>query len=615
MEFKYTHKVNAKNHTRIQKRGGSTVEADNTRKTASQIEQERTQRVMEVVAQRASFYRANPNRFARDYLNLHLKLFQQILLVYFFTNTHIIFLASRGLGKTFMLAIFCVCKAILYPGSKIVVASKTRKQANQIIGKILTILVPNAPLLKQEIDWENTSDSLNNSKITFLNGSQILVVTANENARSERCHVLCVDEYRLVDEQTVVNTVLRRFMTAPRHPGYLDNPAYKHLAERNQELYASSCWYEEHEAFEKAKGYVASMVQRRPFFICGLPYQLAIKEDLLSREQVEEEKAEANFSETTWLMEMDCLWLGNDTGSFYNFKDITKNRILPYAWLPMSKRSSLKDNKFAIPVKMAHEKRIMSVDIALMASTKKKDNDATSIFINSMKKTDRRYVSNIVYSENVEGIRTDDLALKIRLMFDEYDCDYLAIDCKGLGIGVVDLLLKEQVDKHTGKVYGALNVLNNDDLAARCTDRKAPKVIWAIQGSSNFNSDATITLREAFVQGSIRLLQNEYEFEDMTSDINNWSKTLIEDRAAIKMPYLSTTLLVNELVNLNYEIRGSVVRVHERSGMRKDRYSSLAYNIYVAKEIERMEEKNKSRNGTEAIRSMFGYKQPDIIRR
>ena len=35
-----------------------------------------------------------------------------------------------------MLAVFCVCKAILYPGTWIVITSKTRGQANEVLGKI-----------------------------------------------------------------------------------------------------------------------------------------------------------------------------------------------------------------------------------------------------------------------------------------------------------------------------------------------------------------------------------------------------------------------------------------------------------------------------------------------
>lgn len=74
------------------------------------------------------------------------------------------------------------------------------------------------------------------------------------------------------------------------------------------------------------------------------------------------------------------------------------------------------------------EKRILSVDIALMTSKKRK-NDASAIFINQMLPTKAgRYVSNIVFADCHEGMHTADQALMIRKLFDEYECDYLVIE-------------------------------------------------------------------------------------------------------------------------------------------------------------------------------------------
>ena len=45
---------------------------------------------------RAAFYRENPHRFAKDYLGLELKMFQQIILVMMNFCTNSMFLAARG---------------------------------------------------------------------------------------------------------------------------------------------------------------------------------------------------------------------------------------------------------------------------------------------------------------------------------------------------------------------------------------------------------------------------------------------------------------------------------------------------------------------------------------
>lgn len=89
----------------------------------------RQDRILEGVAAWAAYYRANPNRFVADYLHIELRLFQKILIVMMNLSVVFVFIASRGLGKTYMCAIFCVFRAVMYPGTKICIASGTRGQA------------------------------------------------------------------------------------------------------------------------------------------------------------------------------------------------------------------------------------------------------------------------------------------------------------------------------------------------------------------------------------------------------------------------------------------------------------------------------------------------------
>lgn len=140
-------------------------------------------------------------------------------------------------GKSWLLAVFCCVRCILYPSSKICVASGTRGQSINILEKIKLELIPGSPLLKNEI--ENLLISSANAYVDFKNGSSIKVVTASDSARSNRANILLVDEFRMVNKDTI-ETVLRRFLTAPRMPGYLHNPKYAHLKERNKEVYLSS---------------------------------------------------------------------------------------------------------------------------------------------------------------------------------------------------------------------------------------------------------------------------------------------------------------------------------------------------------------------------------------
>lgn len=112
----------------------------------------------------------------------------------------------------------------------------------------------------------------------------------------------------MVDKNTI-DTVLKKFLTAPRSPGYLSNPKYAHLIERNCEMYMSSCWHQSHWCYDKAKSYYANMLDdKRKYFCVGLPYQLAIKENLLDRRAVEDEMAEEDFDSIAWSINKSVLF-------------------------------------------------------------------------------------------------------------------------------------------------------------------------------------------------------------------------------------------------------------------------------------------------------------------
>ena len=72
------------------------------------------------------FYRANPHRFATEYLGMGLFLFQSILLYMMDRSDTFLFIASRGLGKSYLISVYCCVRAILYPNSKIIIASATK---------------------------------------------------------------------------------------------------------------------------------------------------------------------------------------------------------------------------------------------------------------------------------------------------------------------------------------------------------------------------------------------------------------------------------------------------------------------------------------------------------
>lgn len=536
-------------------------------------------------------------------------------------SNYFCYIAARGQGKSFIVAIFCCVRCILYPGTKICISSGTKNQALQIISKKIQLeLMPNSENLRKEI--KKVTVTSGQAIVEFHNTSYIEVVVANDNARGGRANIFIFDEFRQIDID-VLNDVLKKYLASEREPEFLKTEKYKHLPkqekrkylDRNKQIYLSSAFFKDHWSYKEVQSICRNMLDdTKRYFVCGLPYELSIKEGMLNEDSVKDEMSNANFSSIKWSMEMECLWFGDVDGAFFDFDNIAKNRKIKYAMLPDSVSSKLANtSELKIPQKVPREIRILSADIALMSS-KKNHNDATAIFVNQMLPTKaNRFMNNIVYNEAMEGEPTDVQTLRIRKLFDEYECDYLVLDVKGLGIPIYDALAREIVDSETGEIYPPLSCCNNPELAERCSSKSAKKVIWAINASAKFNSDCAILLREAFRSGKIRLLESEYEAEETFSKISAYNKLNENDKLKLCEPYIGTTLLINELINLKHDETSGLVKISEKSGMRKDRYSSLSYNYWVACQLEsKLSRTWREPNPNQDVLTTFLYKAPKI---
>lgn len=311
---------------------------------------------------------------------------------------------------------------------------------------------------------------------------------------------------------------------------------------------------------------------------------------------------------------MKAEFWGVGDGSFFDYATVSKNRHIKYPMLPAAMASKLgNSNLIRIQPKQLGEIRLLSVDVALMSS-RRNNNDATSIFINQLMPTKSgRYTNNIVYCDVNEGWHTGDEALLVRRLYDEYQCDYIVLDANGVGLGVFDALVRDISDPETGEIYPALSCCNDPEMAMRCKSQGAEKVIWSVKASAQMNSDCAVLLREGFRSGKIRLLVNEYDAEELLGECPGFTKLSDLDKMKLLLPYVNTTLLIDELVRLRHEESGGRIKIQEGSGMRKDRYSSLSYSYYVATQLEA--KLNRRIWAEEAGADKFLYRAPKYSER
>lgn len=385
-------------------------------------------------------------------------------------------------------------------------------------------------------------------------------------------------------ELDIINKVLRKFLTAPRSPKYLDKPEFSHLLERNKEIYLSSAWYKMDWSWKKFLSYFKAMADGKKYFVCGLPYQLSIAENLLMKEQVLDEMGEEDFDPIGWEMEMGAMFYGENENAFFKFEDLQKNRSIMSAIYPKDFYGILKDSRFKYKAKKSGEIRIIACDIAGMAGA---DNDASAYSLLSLVPNSQGFERRLIYMESMTGGHTTTQAVRIRQLFDDFDCDYLVLDTMNMGLGIFDQLVQPLFDKDRNIEYDAWDCMNDSAMQERCMVQNAPQVIYSVKGNQQFNSDCAVSLRDNLRRGKFKLLVDDREGREYLLNLKGFANLPIEEQVKFEIPYKQTSALVNEMVNLEYEIRNNLIRVHEIKKRRKDRYSSVTYGNYFASELER----------------------------
>jgi hypothetical protein len=234
-----------------------------------------------------SFYRLNIHRFVDHYFGIELFFFQKILLFFMNINTFVMIVAARGLSKSFMIAIFACARCVLYPNTKVIIASGVKKQAKLIITEKIEKELMQYPNLAREI--KQVKSSSNDATVIFHNGSTIEAVTSSENSRGYRGNILILEEFRMIDEN-ILNTVLKPFLNVYRQPPYLKKEKYKHLTEENIELYISSAWYTSHWMWGAMQNARDMMLKGKDMMLFSLDYLTSLHHGLLSKKRMQKER-------------------------------------------------------------------------------------------------------------------------------------------------------------------------------------------------------------------------------------------------------------------------------------------------------------------------------------
>lgn len=547
-----------------------------------------------------TFWRRNMHRFAEDYLKITLYEYQRMAIYEMGVSNLICIIASRNNAKSFLIALYGCCRAILYPGTKIVIGSATRGQSKLIVtDKIENELMEWSPQLRREI--KNIKSNGQEVSVKFHNGSTITVFTANDNARGLRSHVAIREEFRQID-QMIDNKVISPFQTVRNRP-YIKLECYKNidiLKEEAVDIYLSSSWHDlSHWMWGIVDGAYKGMLKGDGSILLAFDESVTIHHGLKTMNYLIREKKKQD--PVTWKVEFLNLKVKDSASSFFTYSMLTKRQTLKQVFYPRDTMDYIsgKKNKYAIP-KQDGEIRIISNDIAFVAG-EKNDNSVYSCIRGIPESTTFENESNTIevghhfnrqypYIESNQIGDTTKQAIRIRQLYEDFDADYIVVDARNGGLQVIYSLQKVLYDEERKKEYPPLKCMNNDDYAKLCSDPNAKACIYAINATQSLNSDIATSFRINLTENKIDFLVNlNIAKDEILENDKNYTKSIsINDQVEFEIPFLETQAMISECAELQYEKlpQTGMIKIYEQGSNKKDRYTAASYGSYFLDQLE-----------------------------
>lgn len=559
---------------------------------------------LEAVIRWCTFQRRNLPAFVHHYFGIRMHPYQNIWL-YYLDNSHALsIIAARATAKSFVIGTFACAKCVLYPGIRIVIASATKGQARLIVKeKIQGILMQRSPNLAREI--EKVVDNQNSTEVIFKNGSRIVVVVANDNARGNRANVLILEEYRMIDKH-IKDSVLMPFVENYIPPFAMTHDEYSQFITNSFVIGISSSWRKSHWMWKEALGQMEDHYQKgASSFVLAADYSLSLKHNIKSENDIRRDKK--NFDPATFRIEYENEMLDETKNAFFTYELLERNQrpnVKPFFPRRTIDVLSKRKNPYDIP-KREGEIRLLVCDFAFV---ERRNNDNSCFLCMRLLPEMREYRANaedgsvirtktgyrrvVPYLEAMPGQDLFKQAVRIKQLYEDFNADYCVIDLRSAGLGIYDNLAKIIYDEERDKEYAPWVCFNDKTISERIRIEGAAEVIYAIEASAQMNSDIARLLRETLANGQIDFLQN---LEDAKQDLEEkypeyLASPSADDQLFFERPFLETQAMISETASLQYEVRQNsqsiLIKVHEQGAATKDRYSALSYGNWYADLLE-----------------------------
>lgn len=276
---------------------------------------------------------------------------------------------------------------------------------------------------------------------------------------------------------------------------------------------------------------------------------------------------------------MESKWSGTIEDAFFNGEAFDRNRKLQQPEKEASGRSG--NTSYYVVSADIGRRGCDSVATIIKVIPSSGGQQSTKSIVNIYTKSDEHFEAQ---------------ALWLKKLYYAYRAKRLVIDANGLGLGLVDYLIKPQVDELTNDYYPPFGVYNDPDNYYKkfITDDTEQEAMFLVKAQAAITTEVYTNLQTQLNSGRIKFLIDERIAKMKLLATKMGQAMRPEERQEYLLPFTLTSILREELLNLHEETEGVNINLKQTNRrIKKDKVSSLGYGLYYIKQEEESKRKKK----------------------
>ena len=555
------------------------------------LSEERIRAVLPIIREYISFWREYPDIFV-EFLcrdnpeNFSLFFYQRVFLRAAMRHRYMYATFPRAYSKSFLSVLVLMLRCILYPGSHLFVTTGGKEQAAGIAKEKADELCKLIPGLRNELDWTRgkTKTSKENIELIFKNGSRLDIMAARQSSRGKRATGGLMEECILID-QTLLNEVIIPTMNVDRRLS--DGSRREEETVNKSQIYVTTAGWKNSFAYEKLiQLLIQQIIEPTEAFVMGGSWRIPVMEKLLKKSFIEELKMDGTYNDSSFAREYESEWSGDAENAYFSADKFDRHRVLLQPEYEYSGRST-KSAYYVLGVDVG--RKGCTTEVCVFKVTPQAQGPALKTLVN-------------LYSWDEEHFESQ--AINIKRLYYKYKARRIAIDANGLGIGLVDYMVKSQIDPETGEYLPDFGVENDDEGFYKKfkTVETETDAMYLIKANAPINTEAHTYVQTQLASGKIKFLidENQAKVKLMSTKVGQGMDA--DKRAEYLRPFTLTTILREQMLNLVEENEGvNIILKQSSRTIKKDKFSAFEYGLYYIKQEEDRSKRHKKRNISEML--------------